>query len=222
MPIITSLEQQQGDPERINVYLDGTFAFGAAKLVALSHQLTAGQELSEHEVEELRREDAVERAYAAALNFLSFRPRSRREIEQYFRKKKVDAAIVPPVVERLERLGLVDDHQFARYWVENRQTFRPRGSRALRMELRQKGLEGDIIDDALEGVEEDEERTAYAAGLKKLRAYARLDEREFFSKMATYLQRRGFPYEVAATVVRQLEEVRSSAGEEGGENENLR
>lgn len=211
MPVITAIETQRGDEERANVYLDGRFGFGASKMVVLARNLHQGQEISEEEVTALLQDDAVERAWGAALHFLSFRPRSRREIEDYFRRKKTDTNIVEAVVERLLRSGLLDDQEFARFWVENRQTFRPRGSRALRVEMRQKGLAGEVIDHALEGISE--EATAYEAGERKLRAFSALDDREFARKMTAFLQRRGFPYEVSAQTARKL------LAERGGEDD---
>lgn len=205
MATITALETQKHDPERVNVFLDGEFAFGAPMLLVAARGLRPGRELDDAQVQELRREDGVERAYGAALNFLSFRPRSRREMRDYFRRKKTEEEVVEEVLARLEANRLLDDREFARYWVENRQIFRPRGTMALRMEMRQKGLERDVIDEALAEVE-DEEAVAHEAGRKKVRTFRHLDDREFFRRMVGFLQRRGFPYDVAAKVTRLLAE----------------
>jgi len=203
MSVITDLQTQQGDPERVNVYLDGTFAFGASTLVTMARGLSVGQELGDEEIAALLRDDAADRAYGAALRFLSYRPRSRREIENYFRKKKIDPEMVPAVLERLERAGLLDDRAFATFWIENRQTFSPRGSWALRAEMRQKGVAADVIDDALEGLS-DEEEVAYEAATKKVHMLTVDNELEFFRRMVGFLQRRGFPYDVAAAVARRI------------------
>ncbi len=200
---ITAIETQRRDPERVNVYLDGEFAFGFSALVAAGRGLVEGRTLTPEEIESLRSEDDVEKAFNAALNFLSFRPRSRREIENYFRRRKLEPDVGAAVVERLERIGVLDDREFARYWVENRQTFRPRGTRALKAELRQKGIESEIIDDTLADLG-DEEETAYRAGMKKARSYSTADEREFFRKMLGFLQRRGFPFGPAASASRRI------------------
>ncbi len=203
MPRITSLQVQKNDVERVNVYLDDEFAFGLSAMLVLAHHLSPGQELSQHDIENLQGDEVVERSYGVALNFLSFRPRSRREVADYFRRKKIEPDVAEAVVARLERAGLLDDQEFARFWVDNRQTFRPRGTRALRMELRQKGLERGVIDEALAQVG-DEEDTAYATGLTRVRTYGAFDEREFSRKMIGFLQRRGFPYEAAAAAAKRL------------------
>jgi regulatory protein len=203
MAVITHIETQKHDPERVNVYLDDTFSLGISTMLVLTHGLVEGAEISEADLEELRQADEAERAHAAALNFLSFRPRSKREIADYLRKKQISEEASTTVIERLERAGLINDQEFARFWVENRQTFRPRGSRALRVEMWQKGLARDVIDEALEGLP-DEEETAYEAGRKKVQSYARLDEHDFRRKMIAFLMRRGFPYEDAAAATKRL------------------
>jgi regulatory protein len=207
MPAITAIELQQRDPERVNIFVDGKFAFGMSLLALATRRLSLGQELSDDVINDLKRDDLADRTYGAALNYLSFRPRSRREMRDYFRRRGTDPEIGDQVIERLERNGFLDDREFARFWVENRQTFRPRGSRALRVELRQKGIEGEIVEEALTDIG-DEDAIAREAGARKLRSFASLDEREFFRRMVGFLQRRGFPYEVSARVTRGLWEER--------------
>jgi len=126
---ITALRFQKRNKDRVNVYIDGQFAFGLAAIEAA--RLQVGQTLSDDDVARLRVRDEVERAYERALNFLSYRPRSEAEVRRNLYKKDVEDEVVEVVVERLTRAGLVDDREFARYWVENRLQFNPRGARAL-------------------------------------------------------------------------------------------
>jgi regulatory protein len=213
MPTITAIETQQRDPERVSIFLDGEFAFGSSAMVAAARGLTVGKTLSTEEIDDLKSADEVEKAFNAALNFLSFRPRSKREIGDYFRRRKLEPAVGTAVVERLERIGVLDDREFARFWVENRQSFRPRGTRALKAELRQKGIDSEIIDETLAGLG-DEEETAFEAGMKKARSYSTADEREFFRKMLGFLQRRGFPYGPAAAASRRIFQAMTAADPE--------
>lgn len=203
MGVITTIEPQQRDPDRVNVFLDGEFAFGASRLVVASRHLAPGQHLTDEAVEELKRDDLAERTFSAALNFLSFRPRSRREMRDYFRRRGIESEIGDAVIARLERTGFLDDREFARFWVENRQTFRPRGARALRMELRQKGLDTEVVEEALTSIGDEDALAREAAG-KKVRSFSGLEERDFFRRMVGFLQRRGFGYETSARVTREL------------------
>ncbi len=201
---ITALRVQKRNPQRVNVYLDGKFAFGLARIVAA--WLRVGQELSEEKIAALREADAQEQAYQRALRYLSYRPRSEAEVRAYLEKHGVAPSTIAQVLTRLRDLRLVDDAAFARAWVENRGTFRPRGRRALQSELQQKGVPAEIIEQAL--AEVDEERWALQAGAKALRRYAHLEWPAFRQKMGAYLARRGFTYETIRAVLPQLWEQR--------------
>lgn len=207
---ITALKAQKRNAQRVNVYLDGEFAFGLARIVAA--WLRVGQELSEAQIAELLRADAAEQAYQNALRYLSYRPRSEAEVRTYLARRGVDPTLIESVLARLRDLGLVDDEAFARAWVENRGTFRPRGRRALKAELRQKGIAPHLIERAL--AEVDEEQLALQAGAKALRRYARLAWPAFRQKMGAYLARRGFDYETIQAILPQLWEQRPSSPDE--------
>jgi regulatory protein len=194
---ITALKYQKKNLDRVNVYLDGRFAFGLSAILAASLKL--GQFLSEPEVESLREQDAAEVAYNRALNYLSYRPRSRAEITTYLQRRGESDNQIEAVTSRLERAGLLDDEAFARFWVENRERFRPRGLRALRYELRSKGISDDIIDRLLATV--DVSAGAYEAASRKACQLIHLDQQTFHRKLVEYLARRGFEYEVAQEVV---------------------
>ena len=193
---ITALRYQKKNRERVSVYLDGRFAFGLPAIVAA--RLKRGQVLSEAEIEALQQEGSLEAAYEQSLNFLSYRPRSRAEVVAYLRKRELSDDQIEQVIARLERVGLVDDEAFTRFWVENREQFRPRGPRALRYELRGKGIAPELIEEALAAI--DFTDSAYRAASKKVRQFGRLEEPQFRRKMIDYLARRGFDYETAEQV----------------------
>jgi regulatory protein len=205
---ITALKAQQRNPGRVSVYLDGEFAFGLARIVAA--WLTVGQELTEQQIRELKAKDEVEVAMLRALNFLSRRPRSEQEVRRALQKKGIPETVEEQVIASLRESAMVDDARFAGVWVENRTEFRPRGSRALRMELRQKGVQDSEIDRALEGL--DEEWLALQAGRKQVRRYRGLEYDEFRRKIYGFLARRGFDYEtirsVAPIVWEELQSIR--------------
>ncbi len=203
-PKITAITAQKRHPQRVNIYLDGEFAFGLARIVAA--WLQVGQELTPEDIARLREADAQEQAYQRALRYLSYRARSETEIRRYLQKHNTAPHHIEAVLTRLRDLGLVNDAQFAAAWVENRSTFRPRGRRALRAELRQKGLSEDAIAQALEDL--DEAQLAYQAAQKRLRRYRDLPWPTFRQRLGAYLARRGFPYDViTATLARVWQEI---------------
>jgi regulatory protein len=195
---ITALKYQKKNRDRVSVYLDGQFAFGLPAIIAA--RLQPGKFLTDAEIEALTEEGAAESAYNRALGFLSYRPRSRAEIAEYLKKHQVPEACIEAVLARLDRAGLLDDRAFAQFWVENRERFRPKGPRALRYELRNKGLSNEAIEQALESV--DVSASAHRAAEKKARQLRRVDELTFHRKLVDFLVRRGFDYEVAQEVAK--------------------
>lgn len=197
--VITRLQVQKNNPQRVNVFLDGEFAFGVALDVAAS--LRKGQRLSDAEIVALRSQDAVEKAYQAALRFLASRPRSRAEVERRLAAKGHAAEAIAPALERLEAHGYLDDASFAAYWVENRSRFRPRSAAAVRHELRQKGVDAETIRSALGELDEDE--AAWAAVAQRLERWRGLTKEQLMQKIMNYLARRGFSYEIAQRTARR-------------------
>jgi regulatory protein len=187
---ITELKFQQRNKERVNIYLDGEYAFGLNAVEAA--RLHKGQVLSEAEIAELKDQDERNRAFDRAVKFLSYRPRSRVEVERYLRGKSIDKAVRDDVIGRLEQAKYLDDEAFARFWLENRERFRPRGARALRYELRQKGVGHEIISQVLSDL--DDEASAWRAVEGRLSRWSSLPGEEFRQKVVGYLSRRGFDY----------------------------
>ncbi len=195
----TNITVQKRNQERVNVYLDGRFAFGLAAIEAA--QLRVGQVLSDEEIDRLKERDNVEKAVGYGMNLLSYRPRSEAEIRRRMRRKDYEAHAIDEAVERLKRADLVDDRAFARYWVDNRFRFKPRGRAILRKELWQKGLNDQIIDETLEDYdEEDAIDRAAEAGIRRLRRH---DSTAFRRKLNSYLRRRGFPYHLINPIVEE-------------------
>ena len=198
---ITAIEPQKKNSQRVNVYLDGDFAFGLARITAA--WLRNGEELSEEKIAKLLDEDAKENAYKKALHFLSYRPRSSQEVRQNLIKRGCNEALVEAVIIQLQNAGLVDDASFGQAWVENRSTFRPRSKSVLRMELRKKGLDDAVIRSTLED-SVNEESLAWEAARKQAHRYVKMDWPTFRQKLGGFLARRGFSYSVFAPVVSKV------------------
>lgn len=194
---ITALKLQKRNKNRVSVYLDGSYSFGLSKIVAA--WLTIGQELTDEKIAELREKDRVEIALQRALNFLSYRPRSEEEVRRNLNKHGYPEDLINTIIKRLRQGRLLDDANFAELWIENRSEFRPRGRSLLRMELRQKGIPDQVIEEKLGNL--DEEELAYRAAQKGARKYRRLEWQEFRRKMNGYLARRGFNYGIISIIL---------------------
>ena len=197
---ITSLTLQKRNRQRVNVHLDGEFAFGLARIVAA--WLQVGQELSEEQISNLIADDERESAHQRAMNWISYRPRTELEIRRSLVRLSVSDEVIAYVIERLKNSRLIDDPGFARNWVENRSELRPRGRRALAYELRQHGVEPEIIENSIGEI--DEENLAYQAAVRQARKIRTTDWKEFRQKMLRHLASRGFSYETSAEAARRV------------------
>ena len=198
---ISAIEPQQKNPQRINIYLDGEYAFGLSRIVAA--WLKVGQELNEEKIASLQAEDAGEITYQKALHFLDYRPRSTAEMRQNLMKRGIPEDLVEQTVARLQRAGLINDQEFARAWVENRNTFQPRSKSLLRLELRRKGLDDAIVQPVLDE-KVDEQVMALEAARKYAHRLAGLAWPEFRKKLGGFLARRGFSYTTLSPVVSEI------------------
>lgn len=197
---ITALKVQKRNRERVNVFLDGEFAFGLSRIVAAWLQI--GQKVSDEQINDLLAKDAGEVAYQKALKYINYRERSEEEVRRHLTKHDIDETVILQTISRLRRSGLIDDQRFARSWVENRLYFRPRSRRALTYELRFKGISEDTIQIVLDGIDESE--MAYQAAVKQSRKYRNTEWPEFRKKMLAFLARRGFTYDITAPIVSRV------------------
>jgi regulatory protein len=197
MGTITALTVQVKNPERVNVFVDGAFACGLALSVASG--LRVGQSISQTELEQLDHQDEIHRARDRVLRLLARRPYSSDEIARFLRRHRYGDDIIQNVLDDLTEAKLVDDDAFASYWIEQRDTFRPRSRLALRQELSQKGVDREVIAEALSDLDEPE--AARRVAQKQARRWKGLPEEEWRTKLTRYLLRQGYPYDVVKEVV---------------------
>lgn len=204
---ITALRAQAHDPQRVNMFIDGEFALGVSLNTITAAGLYVGKALSEAEYDRIAGAESADRALQAAMRYLEARPRSAAEIRARLQRKDFAPEAIDAALGRLGELGLIDDAAFARFWVENRQSCRPRGSGLLRDELRRKGIDRAVADMVLsdESMIGDEDKQIRVLARAALPKYAgSVDRTAFMRRMGGYLQRRGFSFEAIRPVVEQL------------------
>jgi regulatory protein len=201
MPVITRLVQGKKNPNRVNLYLDDEFAFALSIDEVGKKSLKKGLELSPGEIEDLKKADSDEYIYGKILNFLSFRPRTVKEVRDRLWKYEVkDEDSQNIVIDKLKSKGYLDDVSFAKWFIESRNTHRPRSISMLKMELSQKGVPKDIISD-LVATMGDEKATIMHLLDKKLGNHRILGKPELV-KIQGYLVRQGFAWDKVSEVVK--------------------
>lgn len=211
--IITALEPQKNDPQRINVYIDYQFAFGISRFVGA--WLKKGEQLDENRIQLLLDKDLYEKALQKALHFIAFQPRSEKEIRAKLAKYGFKEGVIERVLNELIEKRYLDDARFARDWVESRSQSKPRSRRFYLYELKNKGISETAIQQAIETAPEDAE-LAYALGVKYLNRFSNLDNAEFAKKMQGVLARRAFSYDVIKETINQLVKNRNLEGSKRG------
>jgi regulatory protein len=134
--------------------------------------------------------------------FLSLRPRSEKEVADYLKKREISPSDFEKIFKILKEQKLVDDWEFAKWWLEQRETFKPKGKIALKAELKQKGIAEEIIEKALAQIEE--ESLAKEALAKKAKTYRKLPPEEFFRKISQFLSYRGFSWQTIEKVAKKF------------------
>jgi len=219
---ITAIEPQQRHPDRYNIALDGRFALGMDGALVVAEGLCVGLELSATDVERLAGREEERRLFDAAVRFLAPRPRSRAEVRRRLLAPRPNRPIpsregVERILDRLEQMELLNDRDFADFWVENRERFSPRSARALGQELRQKGVARETAEQVSDP-DRDADR-ALAAARQRLHTLRGLEYEAFRTRLGQYLLRRGFSYGIARETVRLLwEELRGETAAEDEED----
>jgi regulatory protein len=193
---VTALRPSKRDPDRIAVDLDGSFAFALPATLVADERIDVGATLDGDRVNSLLAADQASRATEAALVFLSYRPRSEKEVRDRLRRGGFEQDAIEHAIARLHEWRYLDDADFARRWVENRTAHRPRGRRLLQQELRHKGIDVEIAREAIDDADLDETGAAEALARRRLPAYAGDEPAAIRRRLGAYLARRGYGYDV--------------------------
>ena len=221
MTTSTSPDEADGDPRVTGIRRgsrgravlttsDGETLIVHAEALALA-RVREGDALDGAARERLDLEQHRRKAHEAALRLLRHRPRSEREMVRRLRQRGLPADVVAEEVERLREAGLLDDEAFAESWVEERRERSPRGKRLLRQELQQRGVGAAIADEAVSAV--DDRTAALAVARGRVWRLEGLDFQRFSQRLAGFLQRRGFGYEVVEEAVRTVWNENAPEGE---------
>ncbi|MEX2028674.1 MAG: RecX family transcriptional regulator [Candidatus Curtissbacteria bacterium] len=205
MPKITAISPQKKKIGRFNIFLDDKFAFGIEAEILLSNNFKIGQVLQEEEIARIIKSEQGTKLLDLATNFLSYRPRSEREMGDYLAKKisakegiKFQEARqseqIEKIIFKLKKYKYLDDKQFAQWFVTSRTSSRPKGAALIKLELRKKGIDREIIDEIFHNAP-GETNLAKRAVERKLRGWENLTTMDFKKKFYSYLASKGFDFE---------------------------
>lgn len=200
MSIITAIKPQK-NKKRVNIYLDNIFGFGIDLDNFVLLNLRINQELTEEEIIEIVKKAEFQKTWEKLLRFAMVRPRSEKEIIDYFRRKEVHESLHADLLKKLRHLNLLNDLDFARWWIDQRLQFKKKSKRVIQMELVQKGIDKNTIDDAFGETVIDEEKLAKELLDKKMYKWKGLEPRLTRQKMSQYLAGKGFGWDLIEKLI---------------------
>ena len=198
--VITDLKQGVKNPDRVNVFVDSKFSFSLDVAQVVDLKIKIGRKITEEELAELQQASEFGKLYQKTLEWVLMRPRSEKETRDYIFKKvfekKLDKDYVDEIINKLKNKKYLDDYKFSEFWVENRFVKRGISKKRLQMELMKKGVALEIINEVLNGRDDEEEIDKIIAKKR-----AKYDD----DKLIAYLCRQGFPFELARSRVQSCE-----------------
>jgi len=206
VPTITKILEQKRRANRRSVYLDGKFSFGCNQNVIIKFKLNEGLELSAEQLDSILTGAVRQECFDAAMKFLERRLHSRDELRRKLIRKDYSAEMANDVLVDLERMGYVNDEQFAKTNALSAAQHRQHGRRRAMVELLKKGVERETARVAVENVYESTDSLAIARKLaqKKAASLRRLDPMVARRRLAGMLARRGFEYDVVKPVIDEV------------------
>lgn len=198
---ITAITKQKSNDNRVNIYLDDEFSFGLYAINAV--RLKVGQIITQTAINDLLFEDQIEAAFQKSLRFIAYKPRTNFDVRKKLIESGYPEEIVEIILQRLEEKGYINDHQFANNWSENKSLNKPRSKKLIRLELKQKSIDEEIIEEVVNRMDSDDE-LAIRAAEKYYRKLSNLEEITFRRRLTGFLLRRGFSYSVIKPIVDQF------------------
>ena len=205
MPKITKISPQKNNSYKINIFVDNKFTTGIDDATWVEHGFRIGDTITSTQIELLKKQNQFDKAYNSALKLLSYRPQSCLEIKQKLFKKYTNP-IIDSVIKKLKDRNLINDQDFANLWVKERSKTKLRSRRHLISELYKKGIDKEIISNAINLISLDDTELESATKLliKKLK---QLNTTEVSEKIKTYLIRKGFDYKTILAAQEKIKDL---------------
>lgn len=199
---ITSIEPQRNE-NRVNIYVDDLFTIGIDIELKFKHKLEVGMEVDDDFIKEVLKSEEQNKVTNQALNLLSFRQRSEKEIYNALKRKGYEEFYIERAIDYCREQKYLDDRSFAKAFIKDKLNLNKLGEQRIKYELLRKGVSQDIIDDVLILDRDDQYEAALELARKKLPSYRRDDNKAAYRKLSGFLQRKGYNFDIVSRVVRE-------------------
>ncbi|WP_064093950.1 recombination regulator RecX [Rossellomorea aquimaris] len=211
MGVITKITKQVKNLERYNLFIDGKYAFSVDEAILAKFQLRKGLEVEELKISEVQYEDDVKKAFNKAIQYLSYRMRTEKEIHDHLAEGDLEDGIIPEVLHKLKEIKYINDLEFAHAFVGTQINTSDKGPSWIRGELMKKGVSQQYIEEALSSFTvENQVDKAVVLTEKLLRKYKKDSQRIAKQKIEQNLLRKGYSGSVMKIVWETVETDRDS------------
>ncbi len=202
---ITKIEVQKKNKGRVSIFLDDEFAFGLDGISAISHGLKEGDRLSREQITNVLGKEEKKRVKEKAFRLLALRAHSEKELRTKLIHKGFAEEMVEEVISELKTQKLIDDAAFAQSYARTRLVNKPVGERLLRRELQQKGISEERINAAVSEAYSEKDQIGHARELvdRRLPRYQGLENLKKKKRLADFLVRRGFDWDLVKEVIEE-------------------
>ncbi|KAA6473817.1 recombination regulator RecX [Bacillus swezeyi] len=202
MPYITKISSQKNNEERVNIFLDEKYAFSVDLDILVKFDLRKGKELDELDIIEIQYGDDIRKGFNKALDYLSYRMRSTKEVKDHLKKKGVPDSAVTEIIHMLNEYRYLDDREFAAAYVSTHRKTSGKGPDVLYRELQRKGVDDDFIQEALGSFSFSEQvETAVKHAEKVVKKGKKLSSKETKQAIEQQLIRKGFSFDVISAAL---------------------
>lgn len=200
---ITDVEKNKKNPDMLEVFIDGTFAFSILEEDYLALSLYDRENITIEEIDEIKTQINTKKAKAYALRYLTGKLRSENEIRQKLKQYGFDGETRDIVIEHLKGLGYINDRLYVQKFLYDRNKLKPKAKKMLKYELLKKQIDEDIIDEILCEWKLDDATTAENLVNRKFGKYD-LNDEKIKKRVFYFLKNRGYSYEIFKHVIEKL------------------
>lgn len=201
---ISKIETQKKNKDRLNIYIDDTFAFGISTDVYLKYSLKKNQEIDNEFIEEILLAEENSKAINSAVKYLSYRQRSIKEMTDHLNRKGYDGIIIEKTLDYLLDKNYLNDYEFAESFIKDKSYLNKYGINKIRYELLNKGVSKEIIAKTLTFDNDEEFDNAMELAIKKMKSYKNQDRDSIYRKLGGFLQRKGYRYDTVKKVLKEV------------------
>lgn len=202
MKITDIIPQKKND--RVNIYIDGKFAFGLSEELQFKYDLFVDKEVTQDYIDNVLKTEEQNKVIYSTLNFLSYRQRSEKEIYSKLISKGYKEEYVLKAIEYCKERNYIDDKLFAENYIKDKTNLNKYGSIRIRYDLIAKGIDKDIIDEVLDLDFDDEYIRAYELAAKRVKSYRNDDKNAIYRKLGGFLHRKGYSYDIVSKVLQKI------------------